>query len=140
MNIIGIIVVALAALAVLAASASPTSGPRIDPDQIAQAAFARIFAGLSPVPILKMSWSYGYRNFEVVFTSKAEKESAAALNAKFTRELNKLFGGGIGPLSFRAEKAVCFTYPGYIEDFIAAYGKKEPNQSLQPTRPFGPRG
>lgn len=91
-------------------------------------ALHRAYAPLPIPPKLVISSSYCYPAFEVSFGSKHEMDAATACNAAFKEDIAVLFKSplwmkGWGPFfcPFSAEKAVSFTYPGYIDDFLASY-------------------
>jgi hypothetical protein len=90
-------------------------------------AFSRVYANWSPLPELKISYSYGYPAFRVTFKSKLDMNAAAeaGLNTEFfglIGELCKDFGTKRRP--FRADAAVFFTYQGYINDVRRRLGLK----------------
>ncbi len=69
-----------------------------------------------------------------MFESKAEKEKAALLNAKFSAELDELLKDyGSVDRRFRATLGVSFTYPGYLEEIVTAYCHNAPIQPPEPT-------
>jgi hypothetical protein len=140
MNAIGVLAILLAVFALLLVSWGSPSARGISPKQMVEPVFHRIFGSLSPAPRLEISSSYDYPAFDVTFRSKAEMENAEIQRAEFMRELNLLFKD-YGPRErrFDAEMAVCFTYPGHIEEMTAAFRQKnEPNPSPQTTRAFDP--
>jgi hypothetical protein len=91
------------------------------------AVFARVYANWRPSPELKISYSYGYPAFQVTFKSKLDVSAAA--EAGLNREFLALIGAlckdmGTKRRPFRAEAAVFFTYPGYINDVRRQLGLK----------------
>lgn len=99
-------------------------------------ALHRSYTLLSIPPKLTMSWSYGFRAFEVSFGSKREMEAATACNAAFKEEIAMLFKSpswckGWGPFlrPFSANQAISFTYEGYLDELRAYYKKAEPGAS-----------
>jgi hypothetical protein len=96
------------------------------------AAFQNAYARLPNSPSLKISSSYGYPAFEVMFRTKAERDSAAAQNEEFKGEIDAIYKG-YGPRNrpFSADMAIFFTYDAYLDELRAQF--KTPNQSAQPT-------
>jgi hypothetical protein len=91
------------------------------------AAFARVYANWSPLPELKLSYSYGYPAFRVTFKSKLNVNAAAeaGLNTEFLGLIGTLCKGlGTKRRPFRADAAVFFTYPGYANDLRRRLGLK----------------
>jgi len=118
MTLVVLSVVLVLALCVLGLCLGPRE-PRNDPALLANPAFTTIYADVSPIPLLKTSWSYGYPAFEVTFQSKVQMEAAAPLNAAFKRELGQIFRSyGVVDRPFDAELATFFTYPGHIEEIL----------------------
>ncbi len=134
MNSTALIVILLAVCALLIATWDSPTGQKKNPAQLAEPLFHRLFGSLAQVPQLKISWSYGYPAFEIAFASKAQMKEAQSLSAAFKQELNGLFSS-YGPVDrrFDAEMAVSLTYPGYIDDMLAAMRDKKPNHTLEPT-------
>ena len=84
------------------------------------AAFQNAYAELIPQPHLVSSTSYGYPAFEIKFPSKVALEAAASRNAVFKAEIAKIFERvGSCLNAFDAEKAIFFTYDGYLEELRA---------------------
>ncbi len=135
MTVVALIAILVAASAILLVSWSSTSAQKNSPQRLVEPVFNRVFGALSPPPKLRVSWSYAYPAFDVTFRSRDQMKEAEVLVGDFKRELNVLFKGYGAYLSpFDAEMAVSTTYPGQIEELMAKYGRKEPNQSPEPTR------
>ncbi len=94
-------------------------------------ALRRSYAPLPISPKLMMSSSYGYPAFEVSFGSKREMEAAAACSTAFKEEIATLFKSptwfkGWGPFfqPFNADKAIFFTYDGYLDELRASHAER----------------
>ena len=87
-----------------------------------EAAFNRIYVALAPKPTLEHSYRYGFPTFKVMFTSNAALEAAAAagLNESFKQEIAVLCDDrGSKSRPFDVNKAVWFTYDGWLEEQVA---------------------
>lgn len=87
-----------------------------------EAIFRKIYAAPSPMPRLEIGSSYSYPTFTLTFLSKREREAAdeAGLNQSFKHEIDMLcrdYGSKSNP--FDADKAVWFTYQGWLEEQAA---------------------
>jgi hypothetical protein len=89
-------------------------------------AYHRSYSSLSVPPKLVRSSVHGYPAFEVSFGSKREMEGAATCNAAFKEEIAAIFKSrswikAWGPFfqPFSADKAIFFTYDGYLDELRA---------------------
>ena len=89
---------------------------------LVDAAFRDAYARLPNPPSMKISSSYGYPAFEIMFRSKAERDSAATCNEEFKAAIDGIYKG-YGPRSrpFSADMAIFFTYDGYLDELRAQY-------------------
>jgi hypothetical protein len=89
---------------------------------LVDAAFRDAYARLPNPPSLKISSSYGYPAFEVMFRSKAERDSAVAQNEEFKGAIDGIYKD-YGPRSrpFSADMAIFFTYDSYLDEFRAQH-------------------
>lgn len=88
--------------------------------RLVDAAFRESYAQLPRPPSMKMSSSYGYPAFEVIFRSKADMDDAAMRNSQFKDAIDSIYKG-YGPRSrpFRAEMAIFFTCGDYRAELRA---------------------
>ncbi len=113
--IVGIVVLCLIGLRI-----AISGTPQNQTEQIVRPAFHRIYGALPSCPALKVSSSYGYPAFEIVFASKADFERAADQNSEFKREIEGLFARyGAVDRPFDPELATFFNYPGRIQEMVA---------------------
>jgi hypothetical protein len=85
------------------------------------AAITRIYAGSDPLPSFTLRYQYGYPAFEIKFRTREQCEQAArlGLNASFTDTVETLCKGlGTSRRPFDAQRAIFFSYIGYVEDFL----------------------
>ena len=89
---------------------------------LVDAAFLDSYAQLPNPPSMKISSSYGYPAFEIMFHSKTEMVGAATKNQEFKVAIDGIYKG-YGPLSrpFSADMAIFFTYDGYLDELRAHY-------------------
>jgi hypothetical protein len=89
---------------------------------LVDAAFRDAYAQLPNPPSMKISSSYGYPAFEIMFQSKAELDGAAVQNEGFKVAIDGIYKG-YGPRSrpFSADMAIFFTYDGYLDELRACY-------------------
>jgi hypothetical protein len=82
-------------------------------------AFILVYQHFVSQPTFKMSFSYGYPHFQIMFESKAELQAATdtGLNGEFLRVIDEICKKeGTKTRPFSAAKAVFFTYSGYSDD------------------------
>ena len=89
--------------------------------------FATVYDTFKPIPGFEMKYHYGYPAFTITFHNKEQREEAEklGLNSSFVAEIGRICKErGSSTRPFEAERAVFFSYAGYVAEFLAKHQLK----------------